>query len=406
MNHVTSNKLLSTKQYGFISGRSTTTQLLTYLDECIGNIVDGGVVDSIYFDFAKAFDTVPHRRLLGKLESYGIRGSILNWVNAFLIERSQVVKVNNTESKLAHVLSGVPQGSVLGPVLFVIYIHDLPETVQPDILLFADDTKVMRTITIREDSCSLQSDVDSLQQWLLNFNVDKCHVLTIGKFENIKYTHRYRIHECELDHVFEEKDLGVHIDAELKFVEHMSAKIKKANSIVGLIRRSFSYLDSKLFKKLYTTFVRPHVEYAQAVWSPHLIKHVNMIENVQKRTTKLVDELHDLDYPERQKWVDLPTLSHRISKHFRAYDKDIIPDKFQIRNRISRKHNYQLVQHMSRDGVRGLQSNSFYYRNAKIWNNLPKGVVDAKTINNFKQKLDKAWKDNPTKFNHIRLSDS
>ena len=160
--------------------------------------------------------------------------------------------------------------------------------------------------------------------------------------------------------------------------------------------------------------MRPHLEYAQAVWSPHLIKHINMIKYVQKCATKFVDGLHDLDYQERLKRVDLPTLSHRrtrgvmveIFKHFHAYNKDIIPDKFQIRNRISRKHNYQLVQHIPRDGVRGLQSNSLYYRNAKIWNNLPKGVVDAKTINNFKQKLDEAWKDNPTKFNHICLSDS
>ena len=100
---------------------------------------------------------------------------------------------------------------------------------------------------------------------------------------NIKHTHRYKIHECELDHVFEEKGrLRVHIDEELEFEEHMSTKIKKANSIVGLIRRSFSYLDCKLFKKLYTTFVRPHLEYAQAVWSRHLIKHINMMEKVQR----------------------------------------------------------------------------------------------------------------------------
>ena len=220
MNHVTNNKLLSTKQYGFISGRSTTTQLLRYLDECINNIVDGGVVDTIYLDFAKAFDTIPHRRLLGKLDSYGIRGSILNWIKVFLIERSQVVKVNHTESEPTSVPSGVPQGSVLGPVLFVLYINDLPETVKSDILLFADDTKIMRTITTREDACTLQNDIDSLQdwshKWLLNFNADKCHVLTVGKFENIRHTHRYKIHERELDHVFEEKDLGVHFDAELK----------------------------------------------------------------------------------------------------------------------------------------------------------------------------------------------
>ena len=156
------------------------------------------------------------------------------------------------------------------------------------------------------------------------------------------------------------KNLGVHIDAELNFEEHMSTKIIKANSIVGLIRRSFSYLDNKLFKRLYTTFVRPHLEYAQAVWSPHLIKHINMIENVQKRATKLVDGLHGLDYPKRMKKLDLPTLSYRrargdmieIYKHFHIYDKDIIPHKFQTGNRISRKHNFQLVQYMPRDGVR------------------------------------------------------
>ena len=121
-----------------------------------------------------------------------------------------------------------------------------------DILLFADDTKIMRTLTTREDACTLQNDIDSPQhwshKWLLNFNADKCHDLTIGKFENIRHTHRYKIHERELDHVFEEKDLGVHFDAELKFEEHMAIKIKKANLIVGLIRRSFSYLDCKLFK--------------------------------------------------------------------------------------------------------------------------------------------------------------
>ena len=128
------------------------------------------------------------------------------------------------------------------------YINDLPETVKCDKLLFADNIKIMRTITTRVDACTLQNNIDSLQhwpqKWLLNFNANKCHVL---KFENIKHTHRYRIHECELDGVFEEKHLGVHIDAELKFEKHMSTKIKKANLIVGLIRRSFSYLDCKLF---------------------------------------------------------------------------------------------------------------------------------------------------------------
>ena len=158
MKHLKSKNLLSCKKYGFISGRSTTTQLLSYLDKCIKTIVTGGVVDTIYFDFAKAFDTVPHRRLLGKLTCYGISGNIINWIKAFLLGRSQVVRVNGEKSEETAVLSGIPQGSVLGPLLFVVYINDLPESVKSNIFLFADDTKILKQITSKEDALGLQSD--------------------------------------------------------------------------------------------------------------------------------------------------------------------------------------------------------------------------------------------------------
>lgn len=411
--HLTEHNLLSSKQHGFISGRSTTTQLLTYLDKCLEWIVDGEVVDSIYLDFAKAFDTVPHRRLLEKLRSYGIRDELLNWISAFLCDRTQVVVVNGEESILGHVLSGIPQGSVLGPILFVIYINDILENINADGLLFADDTKIFKTIMSREDALSLQTDIDLLEQWsrtwLLTFNPDKCHILTLGKFENIRYSHRYSIYGNEMEHVFSEKDLGVVIDSALSFEDHISEKIKKANSIMGLIRRSFSYLSCNLFKKLYMTFVRPHLEYAQVIWSPHLKKLINSIEKVQMRATKYVDGLKNLEYSERLRKLDLPTLKYRrargdmieMFKHFHVYDKSTISKKFQPKGRVSRKHNFQIHERMAKDGVMGVQYNSFYYRSARTWNNLPAKVVNAKDINEFKNNLDEHWEHEPWKFGEV-----
>ena len=198
-------------------------------------------------------------------------------------------------------------------------------------------------------------------KWLLKFNPEKCHVLTIGKFEHIRHTERYHLYGNELDHVFEEKDLGVHVDSELKFEDHMSNKINKANALVGLIRRSFSHLDGKMFKKLYPAFVRPHLEYAQAVWQPHLVKHKKIIENVQKRATKLVDGFKELSYEDRLRELDLPTLEFRRARgdmieaynHIHQHDQSAISPKFCLRNRPSRKHNNQVIENRSTDGERG-----------------------------------------------------
>ena len=198
--HLLEKKLLSTKQYGFISGISTTVQLLSYLDKCVKTIVDGGVVDTTYFDFAKAFDTVPHCRLIGKLNAYGIIGNILNWISESKCDRTQVVRVNGARSAPAPVVSGIPQGTVLGPVLFVIYINDILDSVTSEGFLCANDIKIFK-VTSQEDARKLQSDIEALEdrsnKWLLHFHPDKCHVLTQGKFENIMYTKRYKI--CDKD---------------------------------------------------------------------------------------------------------------------------------------------------------------------------------------------------------------
>ena len=194
----------------------------------------------------------------------------------------------------------------------------------------------------------------------------------------------------------------------MSFEEHISTKVRIANSIVGLIRRSFTFLDCKSFVKMYTAFVRPHLEYAQSVWAPHLTKYIDMLENVQVRATKLVDGLSNLEYPDRLKRLNLPTLLYRrkrgdmieIFKHFHNYDKNLLSSSFQPKDRPSRKHGYQLHEITPRDGKRGIQTNAFYFRSAKLWNNLPRIVVNAENINTFKNRLDEAWKNEPIKFNN------
>ena len=172
--------------------------------------------------------------------------------------------------------------------------------------------------------------------------------------------------------------------------------MKKANAIAGRIRRTFSYLDGPLFKKLFTTFVRPHLEHGQVIWTPHLKKYITILENVQHQATNLVDGFNHMSYSERLKKLNLSSLVYRrargnmieIFKHFHSYDNSMLPENFRPRNRSNGKHDYQLVWKATRDGVRGLQANFFYFRTIKTWNELPKEIVHAKSIDSFKSKLD------------------
>ena len=192
MQHLEQNDLLSNQQYRFISGRSIGLQLLNVMDEWTSVLAEGGQIDVVYMNFQKAFDTVPHIRLRGKLESYGIRSKTKRWIASFLGDRRQRVMVNGTASEWRPVTSGVPQGSVLGPGLFVVYINDLPKNVTSGVRLFADDTKVSRQIRKENDPREVQDDLHSLQGWsdiwLLKFHPQKCKFMSIGRK---KIDHRY-----------------------------------------------------------------------------------------------------------------------------------------------------------------------------------------------------------------------
>ena len=230
------------------------------------------------------------------------------------MNRSQVVTVNGESSSAGAVPSGIPQGTVFGPLLFVVYVNDILDNIDSERLLFADDAKIFRTITCKNDALLLQQDILQLEawseKWLLKFHSDMCHLLSLGKLENIKYCHRYQVNGQEIEHTFEEKDLGVIMDSELTFAEHITEKVNKANSLVGIIRRSFSNLDPDTFVKIFVAFVRPHLEYGQVIWSPHLRKYINMIEKVQIRATKLINGFQNLSYEERLEKLNLPMLAY------------------------------------------------------------------------------------------------
>jgi hypothetical protein len=258
--HFNRNKLFSNKQFGFIKGRSTVLQMLNVLDKWTVALEEGGCIDAIYTDFEKAFDKVPHKRLLSKLKAYGISEDIVNWIEQFLCFRSHRVKVNGKYSLWHKVLSGIPQGSILGPLLFVIYINDLVELCDDhaSIFLFADDAKIFRHIRSNIDQLELQKACNILstwsEKWLLPLNVSKCILLRIGR-NTQDYEYEYRVTSgntnATLQRVDSIKDLGIVVDENLNFKEHINIKINKAFAMLGIIKRNFKHMESNTLIKLY-----------------------------------------------------------------------------------------------------------------------------------------------------------
>jgi len=217
------NSLFSNKQYGFIKGRSTVLQLLNILDDWTERLESGGQIDVIYTDFEKAFDRVPHNRLISKLYKYNINENIIKWIKAYLHNRVQRVKINSCFSDWANVVSGIPQGSILGPLLFIIYINELPNICESgsQLFLYADDAKIYHHIFSDRDKENLQSDLARLtswaDNWLIKLNIDKCKKLSFGRLVNstgcTDRTDFYSINNINLENVDSIKDLGVTLDS-------------------------------------------------------------------------------------------------------------------------------------------------------------------------------------------------
>jgi hypothetical protein len=397
-----SNNLWSEKQYGFLKGRSTVSQLINMIDDWINEIDQGRGIDNIYLDFQKAFDTVPHNRLLTKLKAYGIENNTLKWISDFLSNRRQRVRVNEDTSEWNEVTSGIPQGSVLGPTLFIIFVNDLPPTTSTKCFMFADDTKVYNAIpktqdTEQQEQKTLQKGIDALvkwsETWLMTFNETKCKVLKVWQNEN---DFRYHMRQTELEEINEEKDLGVYIDKNLDFKFHIYEKTKKANKIMGIIRRSFKHLNGATFTKLFKGIVRPHVEYGNSIWSPHLKYLIDEVEDVQRRATKQLPGMKDLEYDQRLKSLKLPCLLYRrirgdMIETFKLltgkYDNNVPhPLKLIAHQHNTRGHKLKLEKSQSKLDIKKY---SFGNRVIKLWNSLPSEVVNPCTMDTFKSRLDK-----------------
>ena len=312
-------------QHGFIRGKSTTTQLLEVYHEILESVASGNEVDAIYLDFSKAFDKVPHHLLLKKLDTLGIRGSLLTWFESYLKDRQQRVVIHGVCSDWLPVTSGVPQGSILGPLLFLVYCNDIPTCIEENstLALFADDSKLYRTLSSPTSSASLQHDLSNITHWTTNnqmeLNAVKCKAMHISRKRTPTQT-KYVINENIVEQVTIIKDLGVLIANNLCWSKHIESIVSSANKTLGLVKRICKEVKSTNMRKtLYCALVRPKLEYASSVWSPYTIKHHLLIENVQRRATKFI-----LNYPENMPYTERLQKAKLLPLEFRREICDLI----------------------------------------------------------------------------------
>jgi len=391
------NNKITKQQHGFLARHSTCTELLESTNEWLLKLNSKSSVDVIYIDFRRAFDSVVHSKLLYKLQNIGICGKLLCWIAAFLSGRSQSVVVGDSVSNSVPVISGVPQGSVLGPLLFLVFINDLCDIFGPDIKikLFADDAKIYMSINNILDHEVLQHGLYALscwaEIWQLQVSVPKCSVLHLGNRNNGM---SYDLNGIILPDVKSMVDLGLTIDSNLRYKLHINNIVSKAHQRACLIMRCFKSRDPILLFRAFCVYVRPLVEYCVPVWSPSYIADINKVEAVQRRFTKRLFNFRWLSYRDRLLKLNADSLELRrlqlcltmifkILHGFVAIDAQSI---FTMSSTCTRGHNFKIEKPLPKVNC---FMHSFACRDIQLWNSLPVDVVNARNVVVFKSLLDK-----------------
>ncbi|KAK6188521.1 hypothetical protein SNE40_004681 [Patella caerulea] len=374
-------------------------------------------VDVAILDFSKAFDTVPHDKLLQKLENYGVRGNILNWLTSFLKDRHMNVAIEGEHSDSVKVESGVPQGTVLGPLMFLCHINDLPDAVKSTVRLFADDCLLYKTIRSRDDHLVLQRDLQELEKWAdlwgMKFNAKKCYILSVQQ----KSSFFYELDNTILQQVNANPYLGLNISENLTWETHISNICKKANSTLGFLKRNLKHCPQDCRKLAYISLVRSTLEYGAVIWDPYLVKDINSLEKIQRHAARFIMKDYrsgnDGCVQEMLQKLNLDTLQDRRRQSRLVFLYKIIrgmvpainnstyltPIKNKRRIKPKKSTDNQTtnivekfsVNHSNcfkvKDSNTKQFKNSFFIRAVQDWNSLEESVACAQSVESFKAAL-------------------
>ena len=404
MKHASQNNIFYALQHGFRDRRLCETQLLVFVQDIDTNMQDGLQTDVCVLDFSKAFDKVGHQLLVEKLKWYGIQGNVNHWIADFLKNRTQSVVIEGVSSSKVPVISGVPQGSVLGPCLFLYYINDIAEQLTSTTRLFADDTMIYMAGKGENDAKLLQADLNKLtdweDKWMMQFHPDKCEVISITCKKNPIITN-YTLHGHQLQHVNSVKYLGLTVSNDLRWDKHVDQVVAKANNTLSFLRRNLNIHNPKVKAHAYKSLVRPLLEYCCSVWDPHtdhLTKNLrwsNVVQqgllpgftlNKYRRTDSVTAMLETLSRPT----LSERRLHARLSMLFKIHHNLVAIDASHILS--SKQHDTPtrtentLAYHIPQSRTE-YHRNSFYPRTIRDWNLLPESVVNSLTPVAFKERL-------------------